>query len=615
MRILDFGGEIPKLKPQALPQSGAQLAVNVDLYGGLLRPHRQPGFQQYVVDELGSPYPAGTTPAMFAVVGDMYVGFPVETHWVIDPSERAGWGTILFVREGKLWRLSPRMVRAGTGATLVGIDAPENPPEVAVAAGQGCKVQWDERCQPRPDDCDEHADAPEVRGYRMTYVNECGEESAPSDVSALVDVRNGDGVWVVDSNTPPANAVKRRYYRSATTTDGNTVWLYVSEDVIADKAFLDDYCPDQLGEVLPTEHHEIPFDCIEGIALGRNMQTVIWAGDQFLVSEPRAPHAYTAATRVKLPYRIVFIAAHTPLVESDTHYEIAIATEGYPYAAQIRDDAQTTVRELAYWYPALSPFGWTVYNGQVFYPAEAGIVSLSRDKVSLVTDEFVTEREWAGFFPRTMRLTGYDQRLFAWYTQADRRRAGLLLVLPQADRRRPASLSRLTLPVVMARATVTDGMALLIGTDILAWGTGQGYMRYDWWSKVEVNAARWLPTVFKAVGDDLPEYSRGAQSAVHAYQLWRKQFCDQPDEQFFDKYPEHRPYMAQILNDSVDVEVTLYCDGREYYNRRIRSASPVTVPRTRRGIEWSIRVTGTAELRELHLQKSCNDLQNDGGHA
>jgi len=35
------------------------------------------------------------------------------------------------------------------------------------------------------------------------------------------------------------------------------------------------------------------------------------------------------------------------LVEGNTHYDIAIATKGYPYAGEIRDDGQTQIKELA----------------------------------------------------------------------------------------------------------------------------------------------------------------------------------------------------------------------------------------------------------------------------
>lgn len=610
MRFLDFGGEIPKLKPQALPHKNAQLAENTDIYGGVLRPHRRPEFMHALVDEFGSPV---ETAATFAMVGTHAVAFPEDTHWVYDPRNSAGRGTIIFVRDGKLWRLSPRMVDAGTGPTLVGIDKPADPLVAAVEAGRGCLSRWEERCGATAENCAE--EVLEVRGYRITYVNECGEESAPSAVSNLVDVRNGDGVRLVDPNVPPANAVYRRVYRSATTTEGNTVWLYTDQWPIDDATYLDSVCPEMLGETLPTEGHEIPSDCIEGIAVARNLHTVVWSHNEFWVSAPKLPHAYPAETRVTLPYGIQFIAGYTPAIEGSTHYDIAIGTKGFPYAATVRDDGQTNVRELEYWYPAASPFGWSAHGGVVAYAADAGIVTLNNDRVNLITEEFMTEREWAEYRPATVRMTGYDQRLFVWYDKADKTRSGLLFVLPFSDKRREPSMSRVTLPVTMGRAYPDTGMLMLLGRDVYRWGTGTGHMRYTWWSKVEVNSAYWSPAVVKIVGDDVPVHHRGLSYARTKFDLWKKQHCTLGEHLFFDHYPEYRPYMQQLLNKGCDVVFTLYCEGDEYYTRPIYDNKPVYVPRRKRGVEWSLKVSGTTELREVHLQKSNNDLQNDGGHA
>lgn len=611
MRILDFNGEIPKIKPQALRTGFAQLAENVDLYGGRLQPHRAPQFMHNLVDEFGKPM---SDPAMFAMVGFRAVGFPEEVSWVQDPRESAGSDTILFVRDGKLWRLSGRMVEAGTGATRVGIEPPTEAPTVALAEKRGCLAEWEERCQ-HGENCSECADAPEVRGYRITYVNECGEESAPSPVSNLVDVRNGDGAYVIDTNTPPSNAILRRYYRSATTTDGQVVWLYVDEDVIADTTYLDSRCACDLGEALPTEGHMPPSECLDGVTLARNQQTIVWSNNQFWVSEPRLPHAYTPRTRVTLPHKIQFVAHYTPRIESDTHYENFIGTVGFPYAVDIRDDGQAIVKQLDGYYPALSPFGWSKTNGVVYYTAEQGLVAAAGTQLSLETDEYMTEREWARFQPHTMRLTGYDHRVFMWYTKRDNTRAGLLLVVSTADKRRTPSISRVTLQVKTGYNAVGLGMFLLIGRDIYRWGTGATFMRYTWHSSIEVNSGKWFPTVFKVVGDNIPVYGRAVTRAITQYEMWRRQNCDLPETVFFDNHPQLRRYMPQILSDGADVVVTLYCDGMEYYRRRVRHADPVVVARKRRGIEWSIKVSGTTELRELHLQKSRNDLVNDGGHA
>jgi len=41
--------------------------------------------------------------------------------------------------------------------------------------------------------------------------------------------------------------------------------MYVDEDVIEDKTFIDDVCPNALGEVLPTEDHLPPSECLDGV--------------------------------------------------------------------------------------------------------------------------------------------------------------------------------------------------------------------------------------------------------------------------------------------------------------------------------------------------------------
>lgn len=612
MRILDFSGEVPKLKPQALSLNQAQYAENVDLYGGLLRPIREPQFQQYLVDEYGNAYSRDDA-AMFVMVGDKAVGFKDNVHWVYDPRNSAGTGTILFVRDGQLYRLSPRMIEAGTGATPVGIEPPQQAPSLSIAAGRGCLTKWDNRCGVSVKDCT--PDTPELRAYKITYVNECGEESAPSPASEPIEVVNGDGVYITDTSTPPANAIERRYYRTATTTEGEVVWLFVGAYPISAERYLDSVCPDELGEALSTDDHYPP-DCIEGITVTRNLQTIVWASDTFWVSEPKLPHAYKPATRVVLPYKIKFIAGYTPTVEGNTHYDNIAVTEGHPYALGVRDDAQTTVQELAAWYPPLTSFSHTVHNGMVLYVARAGIVAIAGTKVSLITEHFVTEREWAAFNPSTMRLSSYDQRVFAWYKSTeDNQYRGLLLVFPITDERRAASFSRLSLAVRYAAVHTGQGLVLLIGRGLYVWNKGAKYLQYTWVSKREVSAAMWFPAVVKAVGDTLQEQRRGIRTLEESFADWCKANCTLDPLLFFDKHPEHRKHMSYLLGTANDLTITIFGDGEGLYTRRIRYSTPVMLKARKRCIEWSIKLVGTTPLREVHLQKSRNDLQNDGGHA
>lgn len=615
MRILEFEGEVPKFKPQMLSLKNAALAVNVDLYGGILRPHRNPAYTARVVDERGRPYSRTEPLKAIIPVGSYMVGFPDDVSWVNDTRSNADNGTVLFVRGGKLWRLSPSMLRRNAPAKQVGIDKPQDPPTVAKAEGAGCLEIWDAHaCSVRNLKCGLQ-DTPDLRAYRITYVTDCGEESDASLPSEVIDVYNGDGVLVTDPNTPPPNAVKRRIYRSAATTDGDVMWLFIGEDIISDNVFIDDVCPDGLGEPLPYENVFMP-SCIDGIALTRNLQTVVWAANEFWVSEPFSPHAYRTDTRVTLPYRIQFISHYTHAVEGEAHFGNFIGTEGYPYAVEIRDDGQAKVKEIERWYPALTPYGFTAAHGFTYYVSSAGIVAADGHKADLLTDDLMTEREWATFKPRSVRLTATDQRLFAWFdTATQSTRAGLLFNLPIYDKRRPFTMSRISLNVKMSVAAVDKPHLLLIGTDTYAWGEGAGYMPYTWRSKVEVSAARWFPAVVKIVGDSVVPYTRRAYTARKRFELWAKQHTNINADVYFDTYPEDRQYYRQIMRQGADVVVTLYADGEKYYSRPVMWAEPVPIRAGRRAIEWQIEVSGTTELREIHLQKSRDDLQNDGGHA
>lgn len=130
-----------------------------------------------------------------------------------------------------------------------------------------------------------------------------------------------------------------------------------------------------------------------------------------------------------------------------------------------------------------------------------------------------------------------------------------------------------------------------------------------------MNSAYWFPTVFKVVSDDLPRQYRQIEQLRTKFAVWKRTHCGIDPVQFFDTHPEAREYMADLMELSPRVVLRLYADGEEIYTRPIRNLAPVMLKKRRRAIEWAFMVEGDIEIRELHLQKSHNDLQNDGGHA
>jgi hypothetical protein len=61
--------------------------------------------------------------------------------------------------------------------------------------------------------------------------------------------------------------------------------------------------------------------------------------------------------------------------------------------------------------------------------------------------------------------------------------------------------------------------------------------------------------------------------------------------------------------------VTIYRDRIPVYARVHSDSRPLRIPRTVRALEWGVKVEGYGEVREVHLQSSITDLNQEGGMA
>ena len=186
--------------------------------------------------------------------------------------------------DGKLYRQSESRILQKKPPIQVGITKPDckNPPRAEVMSQAGCKEEQIE--QICPDNTDENCNTdgypPQLTAYKFTYVNKCEEESTDSMPSNYVEVMNGDAVRLTVDDTPPENAVKRRWYRAVADDDGNANWLYVGTTSVAENTFYDVTCPLSWGSMLQTENDAPPPECIKGVANIGNLRTIVWSGEE-----------------------------------------------------------------------------------------------------------------------------------------------------------------------------------------------------------------------------------------------------------------------------------------------------------------------------------------------
>ena len=618
MRVTDFMGMAPSTIPTNLRDNYAQLAENCELYSGAIEPFKRAKVLGHVVDINGV---EKLTPSRtIHKAGDIWVGFDDFTFICPDPQNRAGSDSFLYVQNGSLYRSSPRQIMKGTGGIKVGIEAPLLPPVGVLLPGQGCpptsllKTCYDGTpAEPETtEDCDPNADIPTLTTYRFTYMTACDEESAPSDPSNYVDVMNGDAVVLSDPSVPPANAVKRLWYRSMSTSKGEVYWAYVGESSIADLLFTDNKCLFEVGEMLTTDNYNPPPFCLEGVALIGNTVTVLWSGNKFWLSEPKLPYAYKDLNGNTLRFDIVGMYEVTDAIESPkVHYDCVALTRGYAYTiACLLPEDLPAIQELQISKPALRPDAVAIGGGKVFYTTEAGIYSITGGNVQEVTSMF-TEVEWAEFRPHDQLLAYWDNRV--WGFNPER---GFVITVAVEDERRRSNFVVITKTVNAAYAAVNTRLTMLNGNLLEEWGTGDGYMRGLWRSKTYVQNGLWSPVRAKVCGT-YERSPRGAQEAIKAYKLWQHTLRNTGSiAKFVARNPEQAKYVHLFGRFDEDTTFSLTTEDTVVYQRVCPlSGQNFTLPRKRMGVDWWFEVTTTDIVREVHVQTGGEDLTQEGGMA
>lgn len=602
-RLTAFAGLAPKIDSQDGAPAGASVAENCELYGGRIEP--MPGWRNAgrVVGIDGELFEGEVRTLHKA--GPVWVGFPEHTFVAPDPAERGGEGSFLFVQDGRLWRSSATWVMSKLGPEPVGIETPCESPQAAVLAGAGVAEHFPlSTCDAMPDpndvSCAPGAHPPEARAYVFTYVTDCDEESAPSTPSEIVDVEPGDNVMLLDPGTPPANATRRRWYRSVSTTDGLATWLFVGESGINQPGFVDDVSPLALGDVLDTEGHLPPPPCLEGVALIGDATVVVWANNQFWLSEPRLPHAYPPLWRKELPHKILaMVGATAPIESAETWLGYAV-TDGRPYLLTGVSPEDMVPREYEVWEPGASRHCVAVVDGGIVYASTQALIELRGPNAQSVLDPEVMDLQWQDFDPAGLRLAFWNAQLWGFSERAAFRLPGSHY---REDRGR-------YLTTMTSRATAVfsapDVPLTLAGPKTFVRQVDPAKtQRFRWRTRVFTMPGQWWPAAAKVVAD-WPRESRELKAARQAYAVWAGRFGGCLHE-FLEARPEYARFEPELGSLRRSITVSLYADGQLYYSREVSSSEPFRLPK-RRGIDWQFEVAGDLPVKEIHWETSIQDL-------
>lgn len=243
--------------------------------------------------------------------------------------------------------------------------------------------------------------------YVYTFVNDIGEESAPSPASATILRPDGLTVTVstpvaVPSGIDAAYAITtKRIYRAATGNTG-TQFLFVAEIPLATATYDDVLTDAQLGEVLESTGWDLPPDDLEGILALPNGIMVGFRRNQLCLSAQNRPHAWPPLYRLNTDTDIVGIA--------NVDNTVVIGTESFVYVATGNDPATYSMSKFEVPYAAVSKHGFAYLTGiGVVFPGTDGLMAVQGvGQVRNLTDGVFTLREWKALDPTTIRAVQHN---------------------------------------------------------------------------------------------------------------------------------------------------------------------------------------------------------------
>lgn len=256
--------------------------------------------------------------------------------------------------------------------------------------------------------------------YVYTFVNDLGEESAPSLPSATVLRPDGVSVTVTTATQEPTGIsldygiTTKRIYRAATGSSA-TAFRFVAEIPLAQENYIDVLTDTQLGEVLQSDNWALPPDDLRGILALPNGVMVGFRRNQLCFSAQNHPHAWPVEYRLNTDTFIVGIG------NIDT--TVVIGTKSFVYVASGNDPANYSMSKFEVPHAASSKLSFAYITGLgVVFSGPAGLMVVSGpNNVRNLTQEIFTLRQWEALDPTSIVSVAHNDIYFMfWEAASDR---------------------------------------------------------------------------------------------------------------------------------------------------------------------------------------------------
>ena len=256
--------------------------------------------------------------------------------------------------------------------------------------------------------------------YVYTFVNDLGEESAPSEASATILRPDGISVTITTPTVVPSGVsadyaiTTKRIYRAATGNVG-TEFLFVAEIALTTADYVDVLTDAQLGEALETELWDLPPDDLEGILALPNGVMVGFRRNQLCFSAQNRPHAWPVSYRLNTDTDIVGIG------NVDT--TVVIGTKSFVYIASGSEPAAYSMSKFEVPYACASKrsFAYLTGIGVVFSNPDGLMAVRGVGQIVNLTDSVFTREQWQALDPTSIVSVSHNDIYFLFWESGSNR--------------------------------------------------------------------------------------------------------------------------------------------------------------------------------------------------
>ena len=233
--------------------------------------------------------------------------------------------------------------------------------------------------------------------YVYTRVNSLGQESAPSPVSATINIGLSHNVTVTCNVPSPTTQypdhAKTNVYRSVTSGAG-TAYQYLGQ-ITTGSTLVDTLNDSSLGEVLTTTGYAEPRTDMRGIISVGNGVMAGYSGNLLCLCEPYQTHAWPTKYERPVDYDIVGISA--------IGTNIVILTKEDVFIAYGSHSSNYVIKKVGINQGCVSgPSIAKVADSGVVYASTNGLMLVSDAGVTSLTDDILDLEDWYNHGPSTI---------------------------------------------------------------------------------------------------------------------------------------------------------------------------------------------------------------------